>query len=153
MQCTAIILVVYQTVSRAKSVNWHKIEAANGLDMPLLLYSCTIEEHFFFVLWPGRRSSWCVTYLRNGILLPILFWPTVRKNCSSNREKLLKFQAEGREFAKILRSLKVPSSEATVWINWSSDLKIFKNPRILEFQRFFSITRTIFSHSRSEQFW
>ena len=27
------------------------------------------------------------------------------QNCSSNREKLLKFEAEGREFAKILRSL------------------------------------------------
>ena len=26
------------------------------------------------------------------------------KNCSSDREKLLKFEAEGREFAKILRS-------------------------------------------------
>ena len=25
---------------------------------------------------------------------------TVRKNCSSDREKLLKFKAEGREFAK-----------------------------------------------------
>ena len=37
---------------------------------------------------------------RNGILLPKLFWPTVRKNCSSDREKLLKFEAEGREFAK-----------------------------------------------------
>ena len=34
----------------------------------------------------------------------ILFWPTVRKNCSSDREKRLKFEAEGREFAKILRS-------------------------------------------------
>ena len=32
---------------------------------------------------------------RNGILLPKLFWPTVRKNCSSDGE-----------FAKILRSLK-----------------------------------------------
>ena len=42
---------------------------------------------------------------RNGILLPKLFWPTVRKNCSSNQEKKLKFKAEGREFAKILRSL------------------------------------------------
>ena len=41
----------------------------------------------------------------NGILLPKLFWPTVRKNCSSDREKLLKFEAEGFEFAKILRSL------------------------------------------------
>ena len=40
-----------------------------------------------------------------GILLPKLFWPTVRKNCSSDREKLLKFEAEGREFEKVLRSL------------------------------------------------
>ena len=29
----------------------------------------------------------------------------MRKNCSSDEEKLLKFEAEGREFAKILRSL------------------------------------------------
>ena len=28
----------------------------------------------------------------------------MRKNCSSDREKLLKCEAEGREFAKILRS-------------------------------------------------
>ena len=30
---------------------------------------------------------------------------TVRKNCSRDCEKLLKFEAEDREFAKILRSL------------------------------------------------
>ena len=41
----------------------------------------------------------------NGILLPKLFWPTVRKNCSCDREKPLKFEAEGQEFAKFLRSL------------------------------------------------
>ena len=29
----------------------------------------------------------------------------MRKKCSSDREKLLKFEAEGREFAKLLRSL------------------------------------------------
>ena len=29
----------------------------------------------------------------------------MRKNCSSDREKLLKLEAEGREFTKILRSL------------------------------------------------
>ena len=40
--------------------------------------------------------------LINGILLPKLFRPIVRKNCSSDREKLLKFEAEGQEF---LRSL------------------------------------------------
>ena len=38
-------------------------------------------------------------------LLSKLFWPTVRKNCSSDWEKLLKFKAERREFAKILGSL------------------------------------------------
>ena len=43
--------------------------------------------------------------MKNGILLPKLFWPTVRKNCSTDREKLLKLEAEGREFAKLLRSL------------------------------------------------
>ena len=29
----------------------------------------------------------------------------MRKNCSSDREKLLKFEAESREFLKFLRSL------------------------------------------------
>ena len=44
----------------------------------------------------------------------------------------------------------------TVWINCSSDLKTFSNSRQLKFEAnfksFFLITRTIFSHSRSEQF-
>ena len=40
-----------------------------------------------------------------GILLPKLFWPIVWKNCSRDREKLMKFEAEGWEFAKFLRSL------------------------------------------------
>ena len=30
----------------------------------------------------------------------------MRKNCSTIKEKLLKFEAEGREFANFLRSLK-----------------------------------------------
>ena len=42
---------------------------------------------------------------RNGILLPKLFLPTVRKNCSGDRVKLLKFDAESLEFANFLRSL------------------------------------------------
>ena len=44
-------------------------------------------------------------YKAIGILLPKLFWPTVGKNCSSDWEKRLKFEAEGREFAEFLRSL------------------------------------------------
>ena len=43
----------------------------------------------------------------NSILLPKFFWPTVRKLCSSDWEKLLEFDAEGREFANILRSLNI----------------------------------------------
>ena len=42
---------------------------------------------------------------RNGILAPKLFWPILRKNCSSDKEKLLKSEAEGREFSKCFRSL------------------------------------------------
>ena len=38
---------------------------------------------------------------RNGVLLSKLFWPTVRKNCSSDWEKILKFEAEGQEFANV----------------------------------------------------
>ena len=46
-----------------------------------------------------------LTEFKNGILLPKLFWPTVGKNCSSDGEKLLKFEAEGREFAKTTNNL------------------------------------------------
>ena len=34
------------------------------------------------------------------MLLPKLFRPTARKKCSSDPEKLLKFEAEGQEYAK-----------------------------------------------------
>ena len=54
-----------------------------------------------FLLKPIFRRAWQT----NGILLPKLFWPTVRKNCFSDQEKLLKFEAEGRKFAEFLRSL------------------------------------------------
>ena len=47
------------------------------------------------------------------LLLPMVFcntkivltYCTVRKNCFSDREKKMKFEAEGRELAKFLRSL------------------------------------------------
>ena len=63
---------------------------------------------------------------KNGILLPKLFWPTVRKNCSTDRENFLKFEAEGREFAKILRSLEqfiwtVKGQNQTKFLYWVID--------------------------------
>ena len=38
-------------------------------------------------------------------LLPKLFWCTVRKNCRSDREKLLKFETECWEFANFSKSI------------------------------------------------
>ena len=43
---------------------------------------------------------------------------TVRNNCSNDREKLLKLEAKGQEFAKILRSLEE-------FIQTVKDLNIF----------------------------
>ena len=43
-------------------------------------------------------------WVENGILLPKLFWPTEGNFFSSDQEKLLKFEAEGWDFAKFLRS-------------------------------------------------
>ena len=45
----------------------------------------------------------------------------IRVYCSSDREKLLKFEAEGREFAKLLRSLEQfiqTVKGQNVFLNW-----------------------------------
>ena len=54
---------------------------------------------------PNVDDKICADKVRNDILVPKLFWPTVRKNWTSDQEKLLKSEAEGQEFAKFLRSL------------------------------------------------
>ena len=38
---------------------------------------------------------------KNDILFSKLFWPVRKKKCSSDREKLLEFETEGWELAKI----------------------------------------------------
>ena len=57
---------------------------------------------------------------KNGILLnPKIVRTYCEKNCSSDREKVLKSEAEGREFAKILRSLEkfipIVKGQNNVW--------------------------------------
>ena len=78
----------------------------------------TTHTLFFGGCTPGKRCTmdrnifeWALL-LWFGILLSKLFWPTsiVRKNCPIDQEKLLKFETEGWEFAKKLRSL-----EQFVW--------------------------------------
>ena len=54
---------------------------------------------FFILVWQCMKRGWdkkCIHHI-HGILLPKLFWPTVRKNCCSDRGKLLKFETECRE--------------------------------------------------------
>ena len=50
-----------------------------------------------------KKHKITIRQMIHGILLPKLFWPTVRRNLVI--EKNLKVEAEVREFAKILRSL------------------------------------------------
>ena len=68
----------------------------------LRTYGCLpksqFDENFYLVHTISSTNE-------NGIFLPKLFWLTVRKNCSSDREKLLQFTAEDREHTKFLRSL------------------------------------------------
>ena len=42
----------------------------------------------------------------------------MRNNCSCDREKLLKFEAEGQEFAKLLRSLEQFIQTVKGWNNF-----------------------------------
>ena len=54
----------------------------------ILSFLDTTTGAYFGEIWKKCPKNY-------GILLPKLFWPTVRKKCSSDREKRLKFEAEG----------------------------------------------------------
>ena len=104
VQCTEISVKVDlpQTIFPCKVVGKSKVIHPKYIWKKVLIKAIWADK-----LVSGRLActSSKTKILNNGILLPKLFWPTVRKNCSSDREKLLKFEAEGREFSKILRSL------------------------------------------------
>ena len=54
----------------------------------------------------------------------------MRKNCSSDREKLLKFKAEGQEFAKFLGSLEQFIQTVKVQNNvWFQNVLLFFSRR------------------------
>ena len=79
----------------------------------------------------------CLLKLGNflsGILLPKLFWLTVRKKCCSDWEKPLKFSAEGWKFEKNLRSLeqfiwtvKGQSNSSNIFFKLLVDIETSKN--------------------------
>ena len=64
----------------------------------------TIFKHCFDFFSKTFFKLFCPYCLHAMVFwIPKLFWPTVRKKCSGDQEKRLKFQAGGWEFAKILR--------------------------------------------------
>ena len=56
-------------------------------------------------LYMPRRVHEFIVFLKKWYFVSKLFWPLWEQNCFSDRDKLLKFEAEGQEFAKVLRSL------------------------------------------------
>ena len=61
-----------------------------------------------------------------GIFVTKIVLTTVRKKCSSDREKILKFEAEGREFANLLRRLEqFFETKAEVFYNFIYYVKKF----------------------------
>ena len=66
--------------------------------------SNVIQKCFGVILYHDKNWE-ALMHAKNGILLPRLFWPTVRKKCSSDQEKKSKFKAEGLKFSKNLRPL------------------------------------------------
>ena len=65
----------------------------------------TAGRRIWFIHGTALRLLDCPLFIMKilvkiGVLLPKLFWPTVRKKNSSVWEKLLKFEAEGQEFEK-----------------------------------------------------
>ena len=83
--------------------------SCDGVKEVLVLSLLSVVWNNDIILWLRRPAAVSkkksAPNCKNGILLPKLFWPTVRKNCSSDQENLLKFEAEGRGFAKFLKSL------------------------------------------------
>ena len=92
-----------------------------------LHFGCTVSNSdFLWYSFLATENQWCahctlvftkqqvsnhhllsntLLYKDRWYVLHILFPKLLRKNCSSYREKLLKFEDESREFSKILRSL------------------------------------------------
>ena len=88
---------------RNRLLSWAKIV----FTLDFAEYIHTITNHYETRILSNQMCYVCTKRLEEkyGILSPKLFGPTVRKNCSSDREKLLKFEAEGRECEIFLRPL------------------------------------------------
>ena len=72
----------------------HKLEEIVRRNLGKIWREKKYRNIFRYLVFKHLNILWLVLWI------PKFFWPTVRKMCSSDREKLLKFEAEGREFEK-----------------------------------------------------
>ena len=75
----------------------------------LVFGKAKFERIYFFPSWFSLQKK-----CESRILFPKLTF-CEKKNCSSDREKLFKFETEGRSFAKILRSLEQFFEQNIFW--------------------------------------
>ena len=85
IQFCIICKYIRKSLSKFKSSTTNVLEMQNKLFLALCQILKQILQQWYFV------TKIVLTYCE--------------KNCSSDQEKLLKFEAEGREFAKFFRSL------------------------------------------------
>ena len=81
--------------TRVSSLEDSSVWNINGIS------KCSITLKFTCKTRLRENRTHGTTQSKLGILLPKLFWATVRRNCFSDQEKILKFEAEGQEFATI----------------------------------------------------
>ena len=73
-----------------------------GCNMQCILH---LSQHFLYPRATSHSFSLTLFIYQWYFVTKIVLTYCEKKKCSSDPEKLLKFVAEGREFAKILRSL------------------------------------------------
>ena len=102
-----------------------------------------------FLSNPTNSGLNIITWVHYYFLtFPACFWiPIIFSNFDYNCSNFIDMRKLQEEVKKALGYQKLfwPSS---IWMNCSSDLKNFAFS--IEFQKFFSITRTIFSHSKGQ---
>ena len=95
-----------RATSHPYPLDWHRIFPAQKAFLTRLIRIktaflsclCFHEEHFFLILENYMQTV--QFHLQQGYFVTKIVLTYCEKNCSSEREKLLKFKAEGQEFAK-----------------------------------------------------
>ena len=89
-------ILLFITISKQQMKKQDYYEAHNNL-----------SKNIASIQFTNYRRKLPISYVKFwiGNFFPKLFWPILRKGCSSDQEKLLKFEADGWDFAKILISL------------------------------------------------